>query len=167
MGLIRSCRVECVRRRRGAGQDHSSEAGIIEANEQLIFTSLPRYGHPASGHPLRDLPTDRGLPARHPHRGADRALPPGPSRSSRASRPVTPATRRINPLVPSPAATAADAERPRARSVAVFDEGPHNKYPPFRTGTVLSIQPVGGAQNCGFCAPSGNRCGRNSEADNS
>ncbi len=71
-----------------ARQDHSSEAGIIEANEQLIFTPFPCHRHPASGHPLRDLPADRGLPARHPQRGADRALPAGPSRSARPSRPV-------------------------------------------------------------------------------
>jgi hypothetical protein len=71
----------------GAGQDHSSGADIIEANEQRIFTPFPRHRHPTSGHPLRDLPADRGIPARprHPQRGADRALPAGPSRSARPS----------------------------------------------------------------------------------
>src|SRR5579862_8004429 len=62
----------------GAGQDHSGGAGIIEANDQLIFTPFPCHRHPASVHPQRD---------------ADRALPPGPSRSTRPSRPVRSAAR--------------------------------------------------------------------------
>jgi hypothetical protein len=101
----------------GAGQDHSGGAGIIEANDQLIFTSLPCHRHPASGHPLRDLPADRGLPARHPQRGADRALPAGTSRSARPSRPVRSAARPGTPPVPSPAAPArgvSPVQHPRA-----------------------------------------------------
>jgi hypothetical protein len=84
--LISSCRVECVRRRRRARSPGG--AGIIEPNEQLISTSFPCHSHPASGNPLRDLPAHRGLQARHPRRGADRALSPGLSRSARPSRPV-------------------------------------------------------------------------------
>lgn len=76
--------------------------------------------HPASGHPLRDLPADRGLPTRYPQRGADRALPAGPSRSARPSRPVRSAARPSTPPVPSPAATAPNPERPRTQSVAAF-----------------------------------------------
>ena len=87
----------------GTRPDHPGGAGIIEPNEQLIFSPFPCHRHPASGHPLRDLPAHRGLPARRSQRGADRALPPGPSRSARPSRPVRSAARRITPLVPSPA----------------------------------------------------------------
>jgi len=36
----------------------------MESNEQLIFTPFPCHRHPAAGHPLRDLPAHRGLPAR-------------------------------------------------------------------------------------------------------
>jgi hypothetical protein len=69
---------------RSVVQDHSAGPGIIESNEQVTFPPLPRDRYPASGHPLPDLPPHRGLPARHPHRGPDRALPPGPSRNARA-----------------------------------------------------------------------------------
>jgi hypothetical protein len=79
----------------GAGQDHPSGAGIIESNGHLIVASFSCHCHPASGHPLRDLPAHRGLPARRTQRGADRALPPGPPRSARPSRPVRSAARRI------------------------------------------------------------------------
>ncbi len=89
----------------GAGQDHASGAGIIEPNEQLIFTSFPCHRNSASGHPLRHLPAHRGLPARHPQRGADRALPPRPSRSARPSLVVRSAARSLTPPVRSPAAT--------------------------------------------------------------
>ena len=98
--------------RRGARQDHSDGPGIMEANEQLTFTPFPRYRHPASGHPLRDLPADRGLQARHPQRGADRALPARPSRSAPPFRPLRPAgrrsTRRHDPRwqLPVPASSA-------------------------------------------------------------
>jgi hypothetical protein len=108
----------------GAGQDRSSGAGIMEANEQLILTPFPCHRHPASGHPLRDLPADCGLPARHPQRGADRALPPRPSRSARPSRPVRSAARPSTPPVASPAAIAPNPERPRTQSVAAFAESP-------------------------------------------
>jgi hypothetical protein len=107
----------------GAGQDHSGRTGIIEANEQLIVTPFPCHRHPASCHPLRDLPADRGLPARHPQRGANRALPAGPSRSARPSRPVRSAARSSIPLVPSPAATFPNPERPRTPSVAAVQRG--------------------------------------------
>jgi hypothetical protein len=36
----------------GAGQDHFSGAGIMEANEQFIFAPFSYHRHPASGHPL-------------------------------------------------------------------------------------------------------------------
>ena len=78
-----------------AGQDHPSGAGIIESNEYLIVASFSRHCHPAPGHPLRDLPAHRGLPARHPQRSTDRALPPGPSRSARPARPVRSAACRV------------------------------------------------------------------------
>lgn len=55
----------------GTEQDHSGGPGIIEANEQIIFTPLPRDRHPATGHPLPDLPPHCRLPAGHPQRGAD------------------------------------------------------------------------------------------------
>jgi len=35
----------------------------MEANEQLNFTPFPCHRHISSGHPLRDLPADRGLRA--------------------------------------------------------------------------------------------------------
>jgi hypothetical protein len=47
-------------------QNHSGGAGIIEANEQVTFASLPRDRHPATGHPLPDLPPHRALPAGKP-----------------------------------------------------------------------------------------------------
>ena len=74
-----------------SGQDHSGWAGIIEANEQNTFPPLPCDRYQAAGHPLRDLPAHRGVPARQPQCGPDRALPPGPSRSAR--RPFTVALR--------------------------------------------------------------------------
>src|SRR5579859_1046036 len=52
----------------------------------------------------------------------------------------------IDSVAQSPAATAADAERPRARSVAVFDEGPH-KYPPFGMGVEHSSSTNASIQN--------------------
>src|SRR6266699_3956904 len=63
-------------------------AGIMEANEQVIFPPLPRHHYPAAAHPLPDLPPHRGVPARQPQLGPDRALPPGPSRSAQPSFPV-------------------------------------------------------------------------------
>lgn len=62
--------------------------GSGQANEQVIFPSLPGDRHPTAGHPLRDLPPHCGVPARQPQRGPDGALPPGPSRSDRHPFPV-------------------------------------------------------------------------------
>jgi len=56
--------------------------------EQVKFPPLPGDRDPSAGDALPDLPSDRRLPARQPQRGADRALPPGPSRSARPSCPV-------------------------------------------------------------------------------
>jgi hypothetical protein len=129
----RTCRVECVRcrARAGPGQDHPSGTGIIEPNEQLIYPPFPCHRLPASGHPLRDLQAHRGLPSRHSQRGANRPLPPGPSRSAR---PVRKVRVRIPPPVPSPASSpgpgASQAlERRRTRSAAISDESPR-AYPP-------------------------------------
>jgi hypothetical protein len=49
-----------------SGQDHSVGAGIMEANEQVTSPPLPCDRYPAAGHPLRDLPPHRGVPARQP-----------------------------------------------------------------------------------------------------
>jgi hypothetical protein len=57
-----------------SGQDHSTFPP---------FPPLSCDRYPAVGHPLRDLPAHRGVPARQPQRGPDRALQPGPSRSAR------------------------------------------------------------------------------------
>ena len=112
------------------GQDHYSEAGIIEANEQLIFTPFPCHRHPASGHPLRDMPANRGLPARHPQRDADRALPAGPSRSAWPSRPVRSAARPSTSPAPSLAATVPTRSARGHRVWSPTDESPH-AYPPL------------------------------------
>src|SRR5580692_2706063 len=106
----------------GAGQDHASGAGIMEANEQLIFTPFPCH--------CRQLPVicgeicqpDRGLPARHPQRGADRALPAGTSRTARPSRPIGPQSQDPAGTVtggnyPEPGAPAAtECDRPSLRA---------------------------------------------------
>ena len=81
-------------------------AGIIEANEQVVFPPLPCDRYPAAGHPLPDLPPYRGVPARQPQRGPDQALPPGPSGSARPSFPVASAGSPITSQVPSPASIA-------------------------------------------------------------
>jgi len=59
------------------------------SDEQARFAPLPGDRHPAAGHALPDLPPHRRIPARQPHRGPDRALPPDPSRSARPAVPVT------------------------------------------------------------------------------
>jgi hypothetical protein len=79
-----------------SGLDHSGWAGIIEANEQVTFAPLSCDRYPPAGHPLPDLPPHRGVPARQPQRGPDRALPPGPSRSARRPFPI--ALRRLPAL---------------------------------------------------------------------
>jgi len=56
------------------------------SQSHLPAASCDRY--PAAGHPLRDLPQHRGVPARQPQWGPDWALPPGPSRSARRPFPV-------------------------------------------------------------------------------
>jgi hypothetical protein len=80
-----------VRSAQAQGHDHRRDPGIIEANEQLILAPFPCHRHPASDHPLRDLPAHRRLPARRPQRSANRALPSSPPRSARPFRPVSPA----------------------------------------------------------------------------
>jgi hypothetical protein len=117
-----------------SGLDHSGWTGIIEANEQVTFAPLSCDRCPPAGHPLPDLPPHRGVPARQPQRGPDRALPPGPSRSARRPFPV--ALRRLPAL-----GTAASAdcprtpcrnwagERQRSRSVATLRKGPHIEPP--------------------------------------
>ena len=79
-------RAHLTQRARGRStvQEHSAGPGIIGSNERVIFSPVPCDRYAASGHPLPDLPPHRRLPARHPHRSPDRALPPGPSRSARA-----------------------------------------------------------------------------------
>ena len=81
MENARICREVCVRREHRARSLRGP--GIIETNEQAACPPLPRDRHPSAGHPLPDLPAHRRVPARHPHRGPDRALPPRPSRSTR------------------------------------------------------------------------------------
>jgi len=118
------------------GQDHSGGAGIVETYEQVIFPPFPCDRYPAAGHPLPDLPAHRGVPARQPQRGPDRALPPGPSRSARCPFPV--ALRRLPalPRVPSPAPIAPGRPcvsraggRQRSRSAATPPEGPRIEPP--------------------------------------
>jgi len=48
------------------GHDHSAGPGIIEANEQVTFPSLPCDYYPSSGHPLPNLPPHRRVPAGQP-----------------------------------------------------------------------------------------------------
>ncbi len=132
------------------GKTTPAGPGIIEPNEQLKFTSFPCHRHPASGHPLRDLPAHRGLPARRTQRGADRALPPGPPRSARPSRPVRSAARRITPLVPPAAATAPNPERSRTRSMVAFGESPR-AYPPICSAAAPWNAGDDGAQNGLLC----------------
>jgi len=109
----------------------SGSAGIIEANEQVIFPSLPGDRHPAAGDPLPDLPSHRGVPARQSQRGPDRALPPCPPRSTRHLVPVASA------LPHYPVDAAAWHRSPRAgrarpggefqwpQSAAIPRRGPH------------------------------------------
>jgi hypothetical protein len=75
--------------RASAGPGHSGRAGIIRSNEHGTFPPLPGDRHPSAGHPLPYLRPYPRLPARQHQRCLDRALPPGPSRSVRHSRPVT------------------------------------------------------------------------------
>jgi hypothetical protein len=111
----------------GAGQDHPSGAGIIESNGHLIVASFSCHCHPAPGHPLRDLPAHRGLPARHPQRSTDRALPPGPSRSARPARPVRSAACRVRAALTIDFSSRVGADRlgggsrafPRSRAVSI------------------------------------------------
>ena len=74
------------------------------SDEQVQFAPLPGDRNPAAGHALPDLPPHRRVPARQPHRGPDRALPPGPSRSARSAFPVT--VRRAPALIPPRASPA-------------------------------------------------------------
>jgi hypothetical protein len=60
---VRTCRMEWVAQAEGK---ITRRAGIIEANEQVVFASLPGDRDPTAGHPLRDLPPRRGVPARQP-----------------------------------------------------------------------------------------------------
>jgi hypothetical protein len=136
-GYARTCRVECVQCR--PGQDHSSEAGIIEANEQLIFTPFPGQRHPASGHPLRDLPADRGLPTRYPQRGADRALAAGPSRGTRPSRPLRSRSQPHHFAGTDTGGTYLKPGAPADTQRGHLGESPR-AYPPF--GAVYSPSPV-------------------------
>ena len=144
-----SCRVECVRP--SSGLDHSGWAGIIEANEQVTFAPLSCDRYPPAGHPLPDLPPHRGVPARQPQRGPDRALPPGPSRSARRPFPV--ALRRLPALgtvasadCPRTPCTSRAGERQQSRSVATLRKGPHIE-PPLRAGDVIVSAISGDAQN--------------------
>ena len=79
--------------------------GIRKANEQVVCPPFPRDCHPAAGHPLPDLLACRRIPARHPDRGSDRALPP---RLSWSTRPRVPGAGRgdpaLTPRMPAPAA---------------------------------------------------------------
>jgi len=117
-----------------SGLDHSGWAGIIEANEQVTFAPLSCDRYPPAGHPLPDLPPHRGVPARQPQRGPDRALPPGPSRSARRPFPVT--LRRLPALgtvasadCPRTPCTSWAGERQRSRSVATLRKDPHIEPP--------------------------------------
>jgi hypothetical protein len=85
-----------VRAAQAQGKITPAGLGIIEAYEQVIFPPLSCDRYPAAGHPLPDLPAHRGVPARQPQRGPDRALPPCPSRSARRPFPV--AFRRLTAL---------------------------------------------------------------------
>ena len=119
-----------------SGLDHSGWAGIIEANEQVTFPPLSCDRCPPAGHPLPDLPPHRGVPARQPQRGPERALPPRPSRSARCPFPV--ALRRLPALgtvasadCPRTPCASWAGERQRSRSVATLREGPHIEPPDF------------------------------------
>ena len=96
------------------GQDHSDGPGIIEANEQVTFPPLPCDRYPAPGHPLPDLPPHDRVPARQPHGGPDRALPPGPPRSTP---PRIPVAGRGDPGT-NPAVSDADVGRPTSDDFA-------------------------------------------------
>jgi hypothetical protein len=61
----------------------------MECDEHATFPPLPGDRHPSAGHSLPYLRPHPRLPARQHQRGLDRALPPGPSRSSRHPRRVT------------------------------------------------------------------------------
>src|SRR5579862_9000583 len=101
----------------------------MEATEQVTFPPLPRDRHPATGHPLPDLPPYRRVPARQPHRGPDRALPPGPSRSTR---PRIPVAGRGNPRTPTqPSST--NAARPRDGFTPEVSPEPGNGDPTWPT----------------------------------
>jgi len=72
---------------RGSGKD-SRRGRRCTVGEQVKFPPFPGDRDPSSGNTLPDLPSDRCLPAGQPQRGPDRALPPGPSRSTRFLCPV-------------------------------------------------------------------------------
>src|SRR6266516_1548254 len=61
----------------------------MEGDEYATFPPLPGDRHPPADHPLPALRPHPRLPARQHQRGADRALPPGPPRSTRHPHPLT------------------------------------------------------------------------------
>jgi hypothetical protein len=61
----------------------------MEGDEYATFPPLPGDRHPSAGHPLSALRPHPRLPARQHQRGSDRALPPGPPRSTRYPHPIT------------------------------------------------------------------------------
>ena len=71
------------------GHGQSSSAGMKEGAEYATFPPLSGDRHPSANHPLPDLVPHPRIPARHHQRGPDRALLPGPSRSSRRPRHVS------------------------------------------------------------------------------
>src|SRR5260370_7516486 len=123
-----------------------------EGDKHVTCPAVPPDRHPASRQPRPDLPPHRRLQAREPQRGADRALPPGPSRSAR---PPFPVAGRRNPQrcpqmpptsLPTPDELAAELDHARGVCLAdghgtwpVQNDGTH-KEPPFGTPAVLDSQ---------------------------
>jgi len=97
-------------RRTGKG---SRRGWRCTVGEQVKFPPFPGDRDPSSANTLPDLPSDRCLPAGQPQRGPDRALPPGPSRSTRPPCPVAGPTDRHH--LPVCVASRADRTRPSMR----------------------------------------------------
>jgi hypothetical protein len=128
-----------ARRERGAQhrarRGHRGATGTIEGDGRARFPVLPRERHPASGHPLPDMPPHHRLPAREGQRCPDRALPPGPPRN--APPPLLPVASHTQiahrPQRPLPGKGQQDhVTHPRRSPATASPPGGHTRYPPRR-----------------------------------
>ena len=102
------CRTVCGLHR---GRGYCRRPDIMGVDEHFTVPPLPRHRYPSSRHTLPDLPPPGRLSLRHPQRGLDRALPPGPSPGACHPAPVTSRRRRPRRASPSPQLRSAKHER--------------------------------------------------------